>query len=271
MSFHETSSPTETEVNICNNQEKVFFASNYTCDRFKLNGAKNIAFCPLAFDKDSFSITQKQYLPKNITVFGLYGKLEPQRKRHLKVIKTWLSKYGNNKQFMLHCCTFNSFLKPEIQQKMLLEAVGNQRWWNVNFLPFLQTNKMFNDALNSANIVLGMSGGEIWGLPEFQSLCLGKHGVILNAHGYKEYADSKNAVLVEPNGEFEANDGMFFIKGMEFNQGNFYDWREEDFLVACDKAIERNKQNSVNEEGVKLQEQFTYKKSVDIILGAMGI
>ncbi len=55
----------------------------------------------------------------------------------------------------------------------------------------MQKNSLYNDYLNSANIILGMSGGEGWGLPEFQSVALGKHAVILNATGYKDWATEK--------------------------------------------------------------------------------
>jgi len=46
-----------------------------------------------------------------------------------------------------------------------------------------------------------MSGGEGWGLPEFQSVALGKHGVILNSSGYQDWANEKNTVMVQPNGK----------------------------------------------------------------------
>ena len=46
---------------------------------------------------------------------------------------------------------------------------------------------MYNDFLNSSDIVLGMSGGML-GLPEFQSAYLGKHAVLLNVSAYKDWA-----------------------------------------------------------------------------------
>ena len=133
----------------------------------------------------------------------------------------------------------------------------------------MQKNSLYNDFLNSGNIIIGMSGGEGWGLPEFQSVALGKHAVILNATAYKEWATPENAVLVEPNGKTEAYDGVFFKKGSPTNQGNIYTFDEGDFIEGCEKAIERYKSNPVNTEGLKIQEDFTYSKTVDSIMEVM--
>jgi hypothetical protein len=108
----------------------------------------------------------------------------------------------------------------------------------------MQKNNMYNDFLNSGNIILGMSGGEGWGLPEFQSVAIGKHAVILNAHAYKEWANENNSTLVEPNGKIEAYDGMFFHKDQPFNQGNIFDFDQNDFISACEKSIEKVKPKS---------------------------
>ena len=59
---------------------------------------------------------------------------------------------------------------------------------------------------------------------------------------------------------------MFFNKGDYFNQGTFFDWREEDFIDGCERAIKRHEISQVNEEGIALQKNFTYKGMVDRIL-----
>jgi hypothetical protein len=133
-------------------------------------------------------------------------------------------------------------------------------------LSWLNENKTYNDFLNSGNIIIGMSGGEGWGLPEFQSVALGKHAVILNAHGYKEWANEINSVLVEPKGKINSADDVFFKKGGRFNQGDFFDWSEDDFIDGCERAIKRHGISQANEEGIVLQKNFTYKKMVDRIL-----
>ena len=128
---------------------------------------------------------------------------------------------------------------------------------------------MYNDFLNSSDVVLGMSGGEGWGLPEFQSVCLGKHSVLLNASAYKDWATPENSVLIEPSGKRDVYDGMFFHKGQQYNQGQIYDFDEDDFISGCEEAIKRVKASRNNEEGEKLKDKFTYSKMVDSVTSFM--
>jgi hypothetical protein len=130
----------------------------------------------------------------------------------------------------------------------------------------MDRNDLYNDFLNAGDIVIGMSGGEGWGLPEFHSVALGKHSVILNVNAYKEWADEINSTLVEPNGKTPAYDGHFFQKGTPFNQGNIFDFKDDDFLDACAAAINRVEVNKVNEAGLELQKRFTIEKHFDSIL-----
>ena len=134
----------------------------------------------------------------------------------------------------------------------------------------MNENETYNDFLNAGNIVIGMSGGEGWGLPEFQSVALGKHSVILNAHGYKEWANETNSTLVEPNGKIDSTDDVFFKKGAWFNQGNFFDWDEEAFIDGCERAINKYKEKPLNEQGTQLQKDFTYKGMTDKIVEELG-
>jgi hypothetical protein len=59
---------------------------------------------------------------------------------------------------------------------------------------------------------------------------------------------------------------MFFKKGADANQGQIFSWDEDDFISGCEEAIKRVESSRVNEEGLKLQEKFTYSKTVDRIV-----
>ncbi|WP_396275008.1 hypothetical protein [Hyphomonas sp.] len=267
LSFYEVDSPTETETNIIKNNEKVLFSSNYTVSLFKSIGVNNVEFIPLAFDNTHFKQTTKRNI--KAVQFGLFGKLEPQRKRHLKTIALWAKKYGNNPNYSLNCAIFNHFLEPQIQSQIISQALGGQNYFNINFLNYMPSNEMYNDLLNNTDIVLAMSGGEGWGLPEFQTVALGKHCLGLNAHAYKDWMTAENSVLIDPNGKIPCYDNIFFKEGLEFNQGQIFDWDEKDFLDGLDKVEQRYKENPNNIEGLKLQQQFTYSKMVDSILDIM--
>jgi hypothetical protein len=160
-------------------------------------------------------------------------------------------------------------MHPDQNKRAYQIILGEKEYFNVQFLDYMPSNAAYNDFLNSSDIVIGMSGGEGWGLPEFQSVALGKHAVVLNAHGYKDWANEKNSVLVEPSGKTEVYDGMFFKRGLPFNQGNIFTFDEDEFIDGCEKAIERVEKNKENSEGLKLQEEFTYEKTLDGLLSEL--
>ena len=268
LSFYEVDSPTATEINIIKNNEKVLLSSNYAVSIFKSLGLNNVDFLPLGFDSTHFKISTKRNTGS--IQYGLFGKLEPQRKRHLKVLSLWAKKYGNNANYSLNCAIFNHFLDPNVQSQIISQALNGQKYFNINFLNYMPSNEMYNDLLNNTDIVLAMSGGEGWGLPEFQSVALGKHCVGLSAHAYKDWMTEENTVLVKPNSKIPCYDNMFFREGDNFNQGNIFDWDENDFMQALDQVEARYKQNPINTEGLKLQEKYTYSKIVDSILEIMN-
>lgn len=264
LSFYELDQPTKTEINIVKNNNKVLFTSQYTCDIFKSHGCSNVEYIPLPFDSYNFRKLDKKYMEDRIT-FNLLGKLE-KRKNHKKVIQSWLKKYGNNRKYFLQCAIFNPFIKREDQQALISQILEGKDYFNINFMNFIQNNSTYNDFLNSADIVLGMSGGEGWGLPEFHSVALGKHSVILNAHGYKGWVNKDNSILVEPSEKIEAYDNMFFNRGGKFNQGNIFTFSEEAFIDGCEKAIKRFENSQVNKNGLNIQKEFTLDSFVDKII-----
>jgi hypothetical protein len=263
FTFYELDHPTTYEVNIAKNQSNLIVSSNHAKRVFESVGVDNCHYVPLGFDKSNFKVKDQQYLEGKI-VFNLTGKLE-KRKHHKEVIQAWLKKYGNNKDYVLQCAITNPFLKEDDFRNRISQILDSKSYFNVNFLGNMQKNVLYNDFLNSSNIIIGMSGGEGWGLPEFQSTALGKHAVILNGPGYQEWANNENAVMVEPNGKEEAADGVFFKKGGAFNQGNIFTFDKDEFIDGCEKAVERYKSSPINEEGLKLQQKFTYDKTIQSI------
>ena len=255
LSFYELDSPTKSEINCVKNNYKVCFSSKATVDLFKNLGCDNVFYLPLAFDKYNFFNTNKKYFEDRIT-FNLVGKLE-KRKHHVKLIKAWIKKYGNNKDYSLQCAIYNPFIKEDKQKMLLNEALNDKKYFNISFLSFMQQNILYNDFLNSGDIVIGMSGGEGWGLPEFHSVALGKYGIIMDGSGYRSWADKENSILVKPSSKIEAYDDIHFLKNSKYNQGNILDFKEDDFIDACEKAISLYKNKKINEQGLKLQKDFS--------------
>jgi glycosyltransferase involved in cell wall biosynthesis len=266
FTFHEVSEVTSIEKNLLNLQDRIFVSSNYTKNIFELNGVKNVTYVPLGFDTD-FYITNKTYLEDKIH-FGLLGKFE-SRKNTARIIKTWLKLFGNNPKYQLSCAITNPFLDKSKFQNELLKMLEGKQYNNLNFVPYMQTNSEVNDFLNSIDIDLGgLSGAEGWNLPSFNATALGKWSVVMNATAHKDWATSYNSILIEPSSLKDCYDDVFFKKGQAFNQGQFFNISDEEMENAILKSVSYAKKP--NSEGLKLQKEFTYEKTVETILCAIN-
>jgi hypothetical protein len=254
--FYECNNPTTVEKSLCDAQTKTFFSSSCAANLFSSTSI------PLGFDKE-FKRTEKEYL-NGVTHFGLMGKFE-HRKHTARIIQAWLKKYGNNPKYQLSCLVNNPFYKKEDMDKAIDNVLGGKRYSNINFLPHLEKNSEVNEFLNAIDIDLtGLSGAEGWNLPAFNATCLGKWSIVLNATSHKDWATKDNCILVEPSGEVDCYDNVFFKKGIPFNQGSFYDWKEEDVIKAMEEA--ETKVGQINTEGQKLADTMTYSVTVDAIM-----
>lgn len=266
LTFYEVDEPTKVELNIAKNN-KILFSSNYSRSIFSAFGVET-GYLPLAFDSYNFKVIQKKLHSDSRITFNLCGKLE-KRKNHEKVIQTWIKKFGGDYRYSLQCAVYNPFLGEEQNKQAIFNILKSSKPFNVNFFPLMAENSVYNEFLNSAEIIIGMSSGEGWGLPEFQSVALGKHSVILDAHGYKGWANCKNSVLVNPTGKEPCFDGQFFQKGQKFNQGNGFTWDEDEFIAACETAIQRVEASKVNENGLSLQKDFSKENFINNIISKL--
>lgn len=266
FTFHETDRLTPTEVNILNNCDNVFFSCQYSCEiaRAQLNRSVNVIYAPLGFDSESFKIVKNPNKRKDVTVFSLKGKFE-KRKHTARIIKSWTKIFGGHPNYRLDCLVHNPFMTQGEWDLALREIFKNSaKPWNVNFIPYLPSNSQYNLALNEADVDLtGMSGGEGFNLPLFQSLCLGKQAIVLNAHAHKDFCTSENSFLIEPSGKIDSEDGKFFKNGAPFNQGNFFDYKDSDFEDALLSIVDRAKTENI--EGIKLAKEFNYSRTCEIL------
>ena len=268
LTFYELDEPTKIELNIAKNNA-TFFSSKYSCEVFRQAGVET-NYLPLAFDSFNFSVKKKKPHQDGRITFNLCGKLE-KRKHHEKIIQAWIKKYGNNPKYALQCAIYNPFLGRSQEEcnannhQAAVKIVNGKKPYNVGFFPLMNENIVYNEFLNSADIIIGMSGAEGFGLPEFQSIALGKHAVLLKAHAYQDWATDEMVTWVNPSGKIEAYDGLFFQKGQPFNQGSIFDFNEEEFLAACDSAIARVEKSRVNNSGLLLQTDYSKEKFVENI------
>lgn len=260
MTFYELNSPTAEEVNLVNCQDHTFLSSTYSKTIFG-NLTDKVSFVPMGFDEDFVKLEKK---PMDNIHFGLMGKWE-HRKHTEKIIKLWIKKYGDNPKYQLTCCVTNPFYKPEQMNQVIMNALGGKRYFNVNFVPYLDTNAQVNDFMNGIDIDLtGLAGAEGWNLPAFNCTGLGKWSIVLNATSHKDWATKDNSILVSPNGQIPVYDGIFFQQGQVYNQGQIYTWDDDEVIAAMELAEKKAK--TPNPEGEKLRQQFSWANTLDIMM-----
>ena len=154
--------------------------------------------------------------------------------------------------------------------QLIAQTLDGEKYGNINFLPFLNTNSEVNDLTNSIDIDLsGLSGAEGWNLPSFNATCLGKWSIVLNATSHKDWATKKNCILVEPEGKESAVDGLFFKPDQPFNQGSIYSLSDTAINKALDISLQKAK--TKNAEGVKLRKKFSYSKTLSSIISKIDV
>lgn len=279
ITFLEVDGITKTEYNILRNQKVVFVTSTFLKRVMEDTGLTNVKYLQLGFDHWNFKRVDKKFYDDDRIVFNLTSKYE-FRKAHKKIIQAWLKKfgcprYGQKPKYFLHCSIYNHFLNRAINGQMvddnprvIAECLDGKEYSNIVFYGWMVQNSIFCEFLNASHIIIAMSRSENIGLPEFHSVAMGKHCVALNAHGYKDWVDSNNSVLVEPSGMVPAEDGIFFHRGGQYQQGNFYDWKDDEFIFACEEAIKRVESNKVNEAGLKLQSR-DFSQTLDQLLAEL--
>jgi hypothetical protein len=269
LSFYELDSPTYVEKQIVDMQDSVFLSNPEAVKIFNEMGCDNVKFVPMGFDEDFHIFENNKKIVEGKTHFTLMGKFE-KRKHTKEIVQAWIKKYGNNNKYLLSCCVVNPFIKHQQMNALLSDILDGKHYSNVNFLPHLKTNSEVNHLLNSSDIDLtGLSGAEGWNLPSFNTTALGKWSIVYNHTAHTAWATESNSILLQPEEKEKAADGLFFADSGNFNIGNIRGFNQDRVIAAMEQA--ETKVGTVNEEGIKLQKDFPYSKTVDQILTQIGL
>lgn len=272
LTFFETDGLTDTEVNILNSYNRIFVTNTYHKKIFEECGVESpVIFVPLGFDSIHTKKFNKPYYTDGSIVFSLFGKIENARKRTGKIIKSWIKKFGckpvgEKVKYRLHLHVNNPFFTPEEMNKTFAEIFDNQPPpINVQIHSLVKTQTELVDCYNAANVIIDM-GNEALSLPSLNAVGIGKHMIAHNCMALSDWAPKAGAIMVNSNSKIPADDGRFFIRGAPFNQGNFFDFSEDEFICACEESIKRVETNPFNEKGLYLQKEYSFEKGVDVIL-----
>lgn len=262
---NECSELTSEEFEILSGYDKIIVTSNYSKDVF----AKY-------FDPDSKLFVVHNFFDsihyKNTTVkkpkqlnWGLFGKME-KRKQSRSSLISWANKFGNNPNHHLTCAIFNGFLDAGQQANEINSWFNGRPPYNISFLGPQPTNEEMNTIYNSVDIVIALNSAEGTNLPLLTCLGLGKHALVHNATGHRDFCNFDNSVLIESSGQEPIYDNIFFIQGSQFNQGVMPSISYKSVVDGYDQVLKRFNENPVNESGFKIKDDFSVSKTVDALL-----
>lgn len=271
LSFHETDSPTPSEIGVANHQDLTLFTSRWSVDNFKTYGATNVDYVPLGLDED-FTPSEQRLVPEDVTHWILCGKFEELRKMTGYKIRTWMKKYGGNPKHLLSICVDNPFYIRERNrfntEDLLNQIFQGNKPFNINVLPHLKTNAEMLQLYRSADLDLsGFSRAEGHNIPAHTVTALGKWSIVSNCSAHKDWATLENSILIEPNGMVKAIDNFFFFENSPFSSGNMFAFSDESFVNALERAEKMARIPNIN--GQKLAE-ITYSKTVNTILNKIA-
>jgi hypothetical protein len=264
---HETDQLTEVEREICRGYDEVFVTSDYTTKVFNANDVP-AKTCYNFYDSRHIYNLNREYKGERPIIFTILGKME-KRKNTRNAAIAWANKYAGKKEFHLHCIIFNPFLNPEQQNYEFASWFGGKVPFNIQLIPFQETNAQLNELMDVTDIALSLSGAEGFDLPCLNFLCLGKQSIVLDAHAHQTYANSENSILVKSDRMLDIADGVFFQKDGLVNVGNMYNFTQESAWEAMDEAVSRVQSEIINEKGKELAEKFSVKNTVDTLLAAL--
>lgn len=296
FSVFETTKPKESSLLMLKNgpADMVFVTTQMHSNILRDNGIiKPIQVVPEGVDDCIYNtIPASPYIDTKKFTFITVGKCE-KRKNTNEIIKAFIdTAEGQDVALIAH--TFNPFLNNQKDHpfKNLACWVNfdpaqygfKYAGWNgkahkfskgptdIYFTaPMIQTAEMAC-LYHSAHVGIQCSHGEGWdlplgemlacGLPAIATLCLG-HEEYLNSTSTREVPEELEKLLILPNGNEDANDGLWF-KG---DQGMWSTFNQEDIRSRIKYVLENKEKHEIKSEAISnyMTTEFSWTKTANII------
>ena len=203
---YETYQPPENWVDILNKNDAIIVPSRFNYKIFShMQIKKPIYYLPHCLNMEVYNrdvLPLYEYDKYTFLFMGIFR----ERKGYKEQIEAWLKEFTLEDNVQL-------IIKTDRIKKAqeYVEKVKKQIGINKGFAPILFENKVFDERdlpkyLKSVDCLVSSTKGEGFGLPGLQCMALGIPVIVTNFSGCQDYANSKTATLLEPNGFiFRAN------------------------------------------------------------------
>lgn len=260
FSIFELEDFSDKELNSLRYPDELIVCSEWakqTLDKFNLKS--NVV--PLGYDPEIFKPAS---IPNvSTTVFCNIGKWEV-RKGHDLLIKAFEAAFTIDDDVLLVMCPTNRFLREDQLKNWEKIYLSGKMGKKVQLIPRLPDQKSVYNIIEQVHCGVFPARAEGWNLEALEMLASGRHLIITDCTGHKEFVNSKNSKLISMDEKFEpAFDGVFFNgtrKWRRFGKDQF------DQLVSHLREFHKNRPEKINQQGVLDTNKFTWSNSTDKLI-----
>lgn len=258
------------ELFVCSEWAKRIVKENLYYYQYKYPDLKT-KIINLGVDNSIFSAILSNRKP---TVFINIGKWEV-RKGHDVLYKWFNEAFTEGDNVELWLLNYNPFFSPE-QNKQLIEEVKLTKLGDkIRIIPRLESTSSLISVMQQADVGVFPARAEGWNLEILELLACGKRVITTNYSGHTQFCSTPAVDLVDIK-RMERAFGRTGFDDIWFRgQGNWAKLDDEvknSFieLMRYFHKLKQNKMLKLNEKGVELSGQFTWKRTMFDMLNALG-
>tara|TARA_R110000765_G_scaffold66922_6_gene129438 strand:+ start:1696 stop:2766 length:1071 start_codon:yes stop_codon:yes gene_type:complete len=249
---------TDRESHHILSQDVVFVCSHWAKTVVEQYNKKSVVV-PLGVDSEVFCPSDTPSW--ETTRFINIGKWE-LRKGHDVLVDAFNKAFNVDDDVQLLMMNHNPFISEEEEKEWIGLYKDSKLGNKIFFLERVESHRQVADIMKQVDCGVFLSRAEGWNLEALELMACGKQVIITNCTAHTEFCNIKNSLLVTPEAEEEAFDGIWF-KG----QGRWaaIGEREIDECVEHMREVHKKKQagtSLLNKYGVETAERFSWENTV---------
>ena len=257
---------TEREIHHISSQDILFVCSHWAKGLVSQYN-HNVHIAPLGVDTSIFSPSKQP--AEETTRFINIGKWEI-RKGHDVLVEAFNQAFTDEDDVELLMMNHNPFISSEQEQEWMRLYKNSKLGDKIFFLERVEKHEQVADIMKRVDCGVFLSRAEGWNLEALELMACGKQVIITSCSAHSEFCNFKNSLLVKPESQEEAYDGIWF-----HGQGNWAAIKEAEIRQCADhmrKVYEdkRSGNDTFNKHGVETANKFSWENTVQKIVGAFS-
>lgn len=263
LTFFEIDKLKETEINMINNMDMIFVASQWAKNILLNNNVViPITVSPLGIDPNVFheNVKAEQQKDNNKYIFINIGKWEI-RKGHDVLVDIFNDAFTEKDNVELWMLNHNPFLSQE-ENSIWVNLYKNSKLGSkIKIFPRIQQHSDLAKLISLSDCGIFPARAEGWNNEIMETMALNKPVILTNYSAHTEYATDKNSYLINIDKLTKAIDNKFFD-----GFGNWADFTDNQYEQTVEyMRLVYNNNIRTNPNGVETARLYTWKNTASII------